>query len=191
MANMVNPTKVVTGKKTRWSYANVWEPKATQDGKLKYSVSIIIPKSDVETVKKIKAAIKAAYDEGQAKLKGNGKSVPSINNIKLPLRDGDEERPDDEAYANSYFVMQTVQLHRRLWMLTVSRFLTTAKYTVAFTDVFPSTSMHSTATETEVLLADLATSRKLQTVNLSEAVLLQKLTLLTLMMRTMTISSTK
>ena len=104
MANMVNPTKVVTGKKTRWSYANVWEPKTTQDGKLKYSVSIIIPKSDVETVKKIKAAIKAAYDEGQAKLKGNGKSVPSINNIKLPLRDGDEERPDDEAYANSYFV---------------------------------------------------------------------------------------
>ena len=63
MANMVNPTKVVTGKKTRWSYANVWEPKTTQDGRLKYGVSLIIPKSDVETVKKIKAAIKAAYEE--------------------------------------------------------------------------------------------------------------------------------
>ena len=43
MANMVNPTKVVTGKKTRWSYANVWEPKATQDGKLKYSVCTDAP----------------------------------------------------------------------------------------------------------------------------------------------------
>ncbi|MCM1530465.1 MAG: DUF2815 family protein [Alistipes sp.] len=102
---MINPTKVITGPKTRWSYANVWEPKAGQDGgKPKFSVSLIIPKSDTVTVQKIKAAIKAAYEEGASKLKGNGKSVPPLAAIKTPLRDGDIERPDDEAYKGAYFV---------------------------------------------------------------------------------------
>lgn len=55
-------------------------------------------------MEKIKKAIQAAYEEGQSKLKGNGKSVPSLSVIKTPLRDGDLERPDDEAYANSYFI---------------------------------------------------------------------------------------
>ena len=53
---------------------------------------------------KINAAIKAAYDEGQSKLKGSGKSVPKLEAIKTPLRDGDKERPDDEAYKDAYFV---------------------------------------------------------------------------------------
>ena len=52
--------KVITGKSTRWSYANVWEPKAINGGTPKYSVSLIIPKSDVATVQKIKDAIQAA-----------------------------------------------------------------------------------------------------------------------------------
>ena len=100
-----NPTKVITGVQTRWSYANVWTPKAMAEGaKPKYSVSLIIPKSDTVTIQKIKAAIKAAYEEGQSKLKGNGKSVPPLAAIKTPLRDGDVERPDDEAYQNAYFV---------------------------------------------------------------------------------------
>ena len=99
-----NPMKVITGVNTRWSYANVWEPKSIQGSAPKCSVSLIIPKDDVETVNKIEAAIKAAYTEGASKLKGNGKSVPPMASIKLPLRDGDTERPDDEAYANSYFV---------------------------------------------------------------------------------------
>ena len=70
----------------------------------KYSVSLIIPKSDTVTINKIKAAIEAAYKEGEAKLKGNGRSVPALSVLKTPLRDGDAERPDDEAYANAYFV---------------------------------------------------------------------------------------
>ena len=101
---MNNPMKVITGVNTRWSYANVWEPKSIQGSAPKCSVSLIIPKDDVETVNKIEAAIKAAYTEGASKLKGNGKSVPALSAIKTPLRDGDTERPDDEAYANSYFV---------------------------------------------------------------------------------------
>ena len=97
-------TKVITGVNTRWSYANVWEPKAMEGGKPKFSVSLIIPKSDTVTVGKIKAAIEEAYRDGQSKLKGNGKSVPALSTLRTPLRDGDLERPDDPAYANAYFV---------------------------------------------------------------------------------------
>jgi len=99
-----NPMKVITGPNTRWSYANVWEAKSINGGTPKFSVSLIVPKSDTRTVGKIKAAIEAAYHEGEARLKGNGKSVPPLSAIKTPLRDGDTERPDDPAYANAYFI---------------------------------------------------------------------------------------
>lgn len=99
-----NPMKVITGPDTRWSYANVHEPKSINGGTPKFSVSLIIPKSDTKTVGKVKAAIEAAYHEGEAKLKGNGKTVPPMAAIKIPLRDGDVERPDDPAYANAYFI---------------------------------------------------------------------------------------
>ena len=104
MAKFINPTKVITGVNTRWSYVNAWEPKSINGGTPKYSVSLIIPKSDTKTIEKIQAAIQAAYDEGQGKLKGNGKSVPALSVLKTPLSDGDAERPDDEAYADSYFI---------------------------------------------------------------------------------------
>ena len=100
-----NPMKVITGPRTRWSYANVWEPKAPLNGGTpKYSVSLIIPKDDTKTLEKIRAAIQAAYEEGEGKLKGNGRSVPPLKALKTPLRDGDSERPDDPAYANSWFL---------------------------------------------------------------------------------------
>ena len=104
MTKFTNPTKVITGPNTRFSYANVWEAKSINGGAPKFSVSLIIPKSDTRTVEKIKAAIEAAYKEGEGKLKGNGRSVPALSAIKNPLRDGDTERPDDEAYSNSYFI---------------------------------------------------------------------------------------
>lgn len=104
MSKIVNPTKVITGVNTRWSYANVWEPKSINGGTPKYSVSLIIPKSDTVTVNKVKEAIQAAYEEGESKLKGNAKVCPALDVIKNPLRDGDKERPGDEAYANSYFI---------------------------------------------------------------------------------------
>lgn len=97
-------TKVITGPKTVFSYLNAWTPVSINGSEPKFSVSLIIPKSDTKTIEKIKAAIKTAYDEGLSKLKGNAKSVPALSTIKTPLRDGDIERPDDEAYANSYFV---------------------------------------------------------------------------------------
>ena len=67
MAKFNNPTKVITGVNTRWSYVNAWEPKSINGGAPKYSVSLIIPKSDTKTLEKIRAAIQAAYEEGQSK----------------------------------------------------------------------------------------------------------------------------
>ncbi len=91
-------TKVITGK-VRMSYANVFEPKSINGSDPKYSVSLIIPKSDKATIEKIKAAIELAKKEGVTKLGGK---IPA--NLKTPLRDGDIDRADDEAYANSYFI---------------------------------------------------------------------------------------
>ena len=99
----LNPAKVITGV-CRASYANLWEPKSINGGKPKYSVSIIIPKSDEATLAKIRKAIEAAYQDGLNKLKGNGRTAPALSTLKVPLRDGDAERPDDEAYANSFFI---------------------------------------------------------------------------------------
>lgn len=104
MSKFENPTKVITGVNTKWSYANVWDAKSINGGTPKYSISLIIPKDDTVTVNKINAAIKAAYEEGQSKLKGNAKVCPPLEAIKTPLRDGDKERPGDEAYKNSYFI---------------------------------------------------------------------------------------
>lgn len=93
-------TKVVTGK-VRFSYAHVFEPTAmSEDEPKKYSTAILIPKKDKATVAKIEAAIKVACEEGKNK-KFGGK-VPG--NLKLPLRDGDEEKPDDEVYAGHWFL---------------------------------------------------------------------------------------
>ena len=96
----INPTKVVTGV-VRLSYANVWEPKSINGGTEKYSVSLIIPKSEDKTLSAIQKAIDAAIEEGRGKFGGK---IPNKSALKLPMRDGDIDRPDDEAYANCYFV---------------------------------------------------------------------------------------
>lgn len=94
-------TRVITGE-VRFSYLKVWEPEKTEDGTLKYSVSLLIPKTDVQTVKAINKAVDAAKQAGISKFGGK---IPAM--LKLPLRDGDAERPDDENYAGCYFVNAT------------------------------------------------------------------------------------
>lgn len=95
----MSKTKVLTGK-VRASYANVWTPKAIEEGQdAKYSISLLIPKSDKKTIAKIEAAIQAAKEEGKAKFGGK---IPKV--LKTPLRDGDEERPDDENYEGMMFI---------------------------------------------------------------------------------------
>ena len=95
----INGTKVTTNE-VRMSYAQVFEPKA-MDGSsdAKYSVALLIPKTDTETIKYIEQAIATAAEEGKAKLGGK---IPA--KLKTTFRDGDEEKPDDEAYAGHYFL---------------------------------------------------------------------------------------
>lgn len=99
MSTVNNTTKVVTGI-VRLSYANIWEPASVNGGTPKYSVSLIIPKSDTKTIAAINAAVDAAIKQGAAKFGGK---IPNKAALKLPLRDGDTER-EDEAYKDSYFV---------------------------------------------------------------------------------------
>lgn len=100
MANvkaMRTGTKVTTGK-VRLSYAHLFEAHAIEGNDPKFSVSVIIPKTDVETLKAVKDAVDEAKELGKTKL---GKVT---TNLKTPLRDGDAERPDDEAYKNCFFL---------------------------------------------------------------------------------------
>lgn len=100
MANISNRTKVITGVNTRLSYFHGWEPVSVNGGAEKYSVSVLIPKNDKETINAINAAIDAAIEEGISKFGGK---KPNKAAIKLPLRDGDTER-DDEAYKGHFFI---------------------------------------------------------------------------------------
>lgn len=92
-----NPTKVIIP--CRFSFLHCWEPDSVNGSEPKYSVSAIIPKSDTETIAKIKAAIETAKQDSISKWGGK---IPST--LKMPLRDGDIDRPEDEAYAGSYFL---------------------------------------------------------------------------------------
>ena len=100
MANNTNRTKVITGMDTRLSYFHGWEPVSINGSAEKYSVSVLIPKSDTQTVNAINAAIDAAIEDNIAKFGGK---KPNKAAIKLPLRDGDAER-DDEAYKGHWFI---------------------------------------------------------------------------------------
>lgn len=102
MSNQVNSTKVVTGK-VRFCYVNVFEPTAMNEGDTpKYNICVLIPKSDTATIDKIKKAIEAAKEAGKAKLADKNGRIPA--NLKLPMRDGDVERPDDPAFEGRYFI---------------------------------------------------------------------------------------
>ena len=93
-----NKVKIVTSK-VRFSYANVFVPKAGMDGGTpKYSVSILIPKSDKEGVAKLQKAFEECKTTNAAFFGG---SVPKL--LKGGLRDGDMEK-EDEAYAGHYFI---------------------------------------------------------------------------------------
>lgn len=96
---MAKSTKVkfVTGK-VRFSFVNVFEPAATPSGAMKYSVSILIPKSDKETVTRF---TKAFEECKQANVNFFGGAIPKL--FKGGLRDGDTEK-EDPTYAGHYFI---------------------------------------------------------------------------------------
>ncbi|MEC1696144.1 DUF2815 family protein [Schinkia azotoformans] len=86
-----NPTRVVTGE-ARLSYVNLLKPRESQyGGEAKYSVTILVPKTDVATKQKIDAAIEAAKQSGKS-AKWNGVIPPMI---AVPVYDGDGVKPSD------------------------------------------------------------------------------------------------
>jgi hypothetical protein len=93
-----SPTKFNTGK-VRLSYTYLLSPRVEtgDNGEVKsskYSVTLLIPKSDKKTVDAIKNAQKAAAKEGASKL---GKIPPSgFNPAWSTLHDGDEEKDTEE-----------------------------------------------------------------------------------------------
>lgn len=97
----MNDTKL-TLKNVRLSYANIWEPKETPNGDLKYGASLIIPKTDKKQIAEIKRAIEAAKNIGKSKVVNKNGKIPP--NLKVPLRDGDTDRFDDDAYEGCYFI---------------------------------------------------------------------------------------
>lgn len=118
MANANTTTKVVSGNANkynagdhsglvRFSYVNVWTPKASLNGgDPKYSVSILIPKNDTKTINACKAAIASAIHIGIS-AKWNGQDASKLPTFHNPLRDGDLERPEDEVYKGCYFINAT------------------------------------------------------------------------------------
>ena len=87
-------TKVVTGK-IRLSYVNIFEPKEPQGGgDPKYSVTLLIPKSDTTTVGKIKEAIAEARESFCRRNGAN--ALPTKPNTTL--HDGDGVRDSGDPY---------------------------------------------------------------------------------------------
>ncbi len=101
MSKNMQPTKVITGK-VRFSYVNIFKSRAFQPGQdEKFSICLLIPKKDKKTVADIRAAMEAAIQIGVSEKWGGKKPA----NLKLPLRDGDEERADEaEEYKGMFFL---------------------------------------------------------------------------------------
>lgn len=97
----MSATKVVIP--CRISFANIFEPKSINGSEAKYSVSCLIPKTDKKILLAIHKAIEAAKEDGKTR-KWSGKIPP---NLKMPLRDGDIDRPDDENYQEHFFLNAT------------------------------------------------------------------------------------
>lgn len=97
----------------RLSYANVFEAKSFNGQDPKFSVSLLIPKSDKQSLAVIEQAIEAAKERDADKW--NGK-IPA--NLKTPIRDGDEDRPDDENYADHIFINANSPAKRAPSLLT-------------------------------------------------------------------------
>lgn len=96
------PANAVTTGKVRLSYVHLLEPYAfdSNPDKEQYSCCILIDKKDAATLTAINKAIEAAKAQGKTS-KWNNKLPPKLWN---PVRDGDEEHPDDETFVGKYFI---------------------------------------------------------------------------------------
>lgn len=90
----MNSTTVTTGI-ARLSYVHLTKPYAVMPGQPeKYSVTILIPKSDTQTMQAINAAIEAAKQIGVNNKWGG--TAPAV--VQTPVHDGDGVRPNGEHF---------------------------------------------------------------------------------------------
>ena len=158
MANFSNPMKVITGPNTRWSYANVWEAKSINGGTPKYSVSLIIPKSDTVTVEKIKKAI-------QVRVNLRAMARQYLHSLYLRLLFVKEiwSVQTMRLMPTATSSMQILQQHLVLWMQTKILLLTAVRFTVVYMAEHLSIFMHLIPTATRVLPVVLTIFRRLRT----------------------------
>lgn len=103
MSTETKPSKATSGK-VRLSYVHVFKPTAIEEGQEpKFNVSVIIDKDDKFTLDRYKKAIKHVTEKAVKEIYGG--KMPK--KWKTPLRDGDEDKEDDEAYAGKFFIGAT------------------------------------------------------------------------------------
>ena len=107
----ISETNIRIGE-VRFGFCHLFSPRKNEDGSDgKYGCQILIPKSDTETVKMINDAIEAAKKAGIT-TKWNGR-LPAASKLYVPLRDGDEENPDDDTYRDMWFMNANTGLTRK------------------------------------------------------------------------------
>lgn len=101
----------------RLCYAHLFTPHAPNDqSEAKYSVNILIPKSDTQTVARVQAAIKAAVQD--AVERGTFKQAVDPQAMKYPpLRDGDSltdgGEPRGPEFAGHWFIVAKSSAKRK------------------------------------------------------------------------------
>lgn len=96
----MSETRIVTPQ-FRASYAYVWEPRqADEDSEPKYGISMLFPKKSTDMKSMKRAALAAA----RKKWGNKAESMMKMGKLKMPFRDGDEERGDDPVYKGMIFV---------------------------------------------------------------------------------------
>jgi hypothetical protein len=93
--------RVVTGR-VRFHYVNLFEPREAFGGSTpKYGMCVMVSKGDVETLDNINRVIETALQVGEEIW-----AEESLNNLIIPLRDGDVERTDKPEFEGCYFKAQ-------------------------------------------------------------------------------------
>lgn len=102
---------IITGL-VRFSYVHIFEKTSFEDQKPTYSISLLIPKKDLDTVKKIKKGISKTINDNLTTFKVDSEAAAlRIKKFWTPLRDGDDEKEEDSAYEGHYFI--TAKAHTR------------------------------------------------------------------------------
>ena len=153
--------KVLTGE-VRLSYANLTTPRAAQQGgEPKYSVTLLIPKSDAATKADIDAAIQAAANDALAKV-WNGARPPML---KVPIYDGDGVRPSGVPFGDEckgHWVMTASTKNKPRWWASTTSTANCPRqtFTAACMAVSPSVSSATPTAATRALAAVWAMSSR-------------------------------